>query len=96
MNCVPYSPVFPCDFDPQSVTPPPDGTTTSEVTINIEPWRNPDTYQEEILATWNSAARIFPVTVQVEGDDHIFSDDFESGSTSARNREVGEPGPTYC
>ncbi len=77
------SPPFSCTFDPTPVDPPADGEATSELTVHVPAGQAPGSYQVEIDAAALGAFRLFDLGLEVSNIDHIFSDDFESGNTSA-------------
>ena len=76
---------FSCTFDPATVSPPAGGEVTSELTIHVGDGQAPGSYQVEVLGSRYSSPRFFNLDLEVLGADHIFSDGFESGTTSAWN-----------
>ena len=75
-----------CAFAPSSVTPPQNGTATT--TLTIEPVFGVGVYPQTVEARSHSVDRRFDIQVTVS-DDLIFSDGFDTGSTSAWSSTVG-------
>ncbi len=74
-----------CTFSPGSVTPPANGTAVS--TLTIEPVFTSGSWTQTVRAYSHYAYRNFDVEVNV-GQDLIFADGFDTGSTSAWSATV--------
>jgi hypothetical protein len=71
---------FGCAFSSDPVTPPADGS--ADFTVSFTAPSTPNTYLEEMAAMSHDALRLFELTVVVTGNQYLFADGFETGSTS--------------
>jgi len=54
-----------CSFAPPSVTPPPDGSATSVLTVTVDLSVAPGTYSFDVTGTSGASTKMAPITVQV-------------------------------